>query len=65
MQNEKKEFLQVGDHMQEKITNVGVLVSAVIAADIAIRPSLPKEFDQFNVSKQYWQNQYCYIMEGR
>ena len=43
----------------------GVRLALVLCGDIAMKPSLPASLGNFNISKLYFKDKFCYVLSGR
>ena len=60
-----KVFKQASDEQQNRVTIIGTLVATVICADTTMTPSLPKQLNNFHVTKVHWNDMFYYCMTGR
>ena len=58
-------FTPVPAVLERTLVNIGLKVMAIICAAINEKPTLPKTFSSFTISKIYWNKRFCYILGGR
>ena len=59
------QVVQLPHKITENLLFIRVQVASVLCGDIAMKPSLPTALGNFNISKIFFNDKFCYIISGR
>ena len=68
MQNivrENDRIMQVSDHAEQWLCTIGLKLLSLMSADQTSKPTLPKSYGQYTVSKVFFNDMYVHVFYGR